>query len=53
MSELKTLADAMMAYAEELMDDDEMGTVMSWANALYDYAGIPADQRGGDDDGSI
>jgi hypothetical protein len=41
------LADRMMSYAMELMDDEEMGTVMEWANAIYDYAGVPADQRSG------
>lgn len=42
---LKTMADGMMAFAEECDDDGLMETVMTWANALYDYIGIPADGR--------
>lgn len=42
---LKTMADDMMEFAESCEDDDLMETVMTWANALYDYLRIPADGR--------
>lgn len=43
--EMHELADDMVDYAMELADDELMETVLSWAQALYDYLGVPEGMR--------